>query len=35
MTKLNILLYGFRTDNPDYNYLDIQISKTKRFENNV
>ena len=43
MTKLNILLYGFRTDNPDYNYLNIQITiavqhfilKTKRFENNV
>ena len=43
MTKLNILLYGFRTDNPDYNSLNIQITiavqhfilKTKRFENNV
>ena len=41
MTKLDILLYGLNTDNPDYNYLNIQITialqsfilKTKRFEN--
>ena len=40
MTKLDILLYGLKTDNPDYNYLNIQITiavqsfilKTKRFD---
>ena len=43
MTKLNILLFGLNTDNPEYNYLNTQITiavqtfilKTKRFENKV
>ena len=43
MTKLNILLFGLKTDNPDYNYLNTQITiavqsfilKTKRFEKQV
>ena len=40
MTKLDILLYGLKTDNPDYNYLNLQITiavqsfilKTNRFD---